>query len=357
MKFVAREFYLIKPFKFTVKERMIESVPKGYLLLKPLVAGICGSDILYFRGEKEKEKLEKRLPVCLLHEGVAEIVETGEATRLNIGSKVVVNPMIPCGKCCACRRGKENLCQSPSYMAATADGLARTYFLYPEKRVLPIPKGVELEVAALTEPLTIALNAFEEAQIQTTDSVAIIGDGTLGYFLALIASHIGKVPQENLHFIGIVAEKLSLAKEFALTINLNREKSRLFALYGKLDVCFEAVGGEAHEIAVNKAINLLKPGGTCVLLGISKGEMSIEIVKIVKKGLTFKGSMYSRMEHYTKLLELLKLRDFQKKVKRTVFPKKFILNGIDDLVEAFKCADTKEGESRTRPGRVLIYFP
>lgn len=357
MKFTAREFCLIKPFKFAVRERIIDFIPEGYLLLKPVVAGICGSDILYFKGKKEREKLEKRLPVCLLHEGVAEIVEAGEATKLGVGTKVIVNPMIPCGECYACKRHKENLCQNHRYMAATADGLARTFFLYPEERVLPIPEGVELEVAALTEPLTIALAAFEESCVEATDLVAVIGDGPVGYFLTLITSYVGKIPRENLYFIGIIDEKLSLAKEFALTINSIKETARLSELYGKVDVSFEAVGGEAHKTALKEAVNLLKPGGKCVLLGISMGEIPIEITKIVNKGLTFKGSMYSRMEHYIKVLELFKSKEFQEKVRRVISARKFIVNGVEDLTDAFKYADTTEGEAKTKPGRVLVYFP
>ena len=357
MKFTAREFCLIKPFEFVVRERIIKFVPEGYLLLKPIVAGICGSDILYFKGMKEQEKLEKRLPMCLLHEGVAEIVEAGEATRLKAGTKVVVNPMIPCRECYACKCHKENLCQNSRYMAATADGLARTFFLYPEERVLLIPEGVELEVAALTEPLTIALTAFEESCVEITDSVAVIGDGPMGYFLTLIASYVGGIPRENLYFIGVIDEKLSLAKKFALTINSMKETARLNELYGKVDVSFEAVGAEAHKITLKEAINLLKPGGKCILLGISMGEVPIEITKIVNKGLTFKGSIYSRMEHYIKVLELLKSKEFQEKVRRIISARKFIVNGVDDLTEAFKYADAEEGEAKTKPGRVLVYFP
>ena len=79
-------------------------------------------------------------------------------------------------------------------MAATADGLARTLFPYPEDRVIPVPREVEAEVAALTEPLSIALNALEEAKINSADSIAVIGDGAIGYLLTLVISYIGGVP-------------------------------------------------------------------------------------------------------------------------------------------------------------------
>jgi len=357
MGFIAKEFCLVEPFKFALRERVIEDIPKGFLLLKPVVAGICGSEILYFRGEKEPEKLKKRLPMCLLHEGVAEVVGVGEGTKLDVGTKVVINPLIPCGECYSCKSQMENLCQNARYMAATADGLARTLFLYPEERVLPIPEGIDLETAALTEPLSIALNAFEEANVKSSDLVAIIGDGPIGFLLTLVSSYLGNIPPTKLYLIGIVDEKLSLVRDFASTINSLRDYRMLDEIREKVDVSFEAAGGRAHKTTVKQAIDILRPGGKCILLGISMGEVPVEVTKIVNKGLTFKGCTRSRMSHYIKALELLKSTDFQNKVKRIISEKKFVIKDVNDLAEAFKYADTETGESRVKPGRVLVYFP
>jgi len=354
---VAREFCLVEPFKFAERERVIESIPKGHLLLKPVVAGICGSEMLYFKGEKEKEKLEKRLPMCLLHEGVAEVFDVGEETKIEAGAHVVVNPMIPCKECPACKNLGENLCQNSKYMAATADGLARTFFLYPEERVIPVPPGMGLEFAALTEPLSVALNAFDASETKKDETVAVIGDGTIGYLVALIVSSVGGVPRENLYLIGVIDEKLSLAKDFASIVNSINEKEALEKLKGKFDVAFEAVGGRAHGVTIREATDLLIPCGRCILLGISRGEVPIDVTKIVNKGLTFKGSVRSRMEHYVKVLELLKNEEFRERVRRIISKKSFTIRKAEDLEEAFKYADTEEGEAKMKPGRVLVYFP
>jgi threonine dehydrogenase-like Zn-dependent dehydrogenase len=355
MKRTAKEFALVEPFKFVVRERVIESVPRGDVLLKPVVAGICGSEMLYFKGEKEKWKLEERLPMCLLHEGVAQIVEGGEDVELKAGTYVVVNPMIPCGECIACRESGENYCLNSRYMAATADGLARTYFLYPGERVMPVPHGVELELAALTEPLSIALNALEVSGVKPSERVAVIGDGPVGYMIAVMASHFGGVSREALCFVGIIDEKLSLATDFATT--LNSAKQGIDGLEDSFDVAFEVVGGRAHRITIRQAVDLLKPGGRCVLLGLSRGEVPVEVNRIVNKGLTFRGSVRSRMEHYVTVLDLLRDERFRAKVRRIVSKERFTIRSEGDLEEAFRCADTEEGEARTKPGRVLVYFP
>jgi len=240
-------------------------------------------------------------------------------------------------------------------MAATADGLARTYFLYPGERGVPVPHGVELELAALTEPLSIALHALEESDVEPGERVAVIGDGPIGYMIALMVSYVGGVPKEDLCFIGIVDEKLSLAGDFASTFNSMREK--IETLENGFDVAFEAVGGGSQRITVREAVDVLRPRGRCVLLGLSRGEVPVEIHKIVNKGLTFRGSVRSRMEHYVRVLGLLQQDRFKEKVRRIVSKKRFIIRSAEDLEAAFRYADTETGEARTKPGRVLVHFP
>jgi len=355
--FIAQEFCLVKPFTFAVRKRAIDFIPDGNLLLKPVVAGICGSEMLYFKGQKEKEKLESRLPMCLLHEGVAEVVEAGKGTSLKKGVRVVVNPLIPCGKCWACRNLGENMCRNSKFMASTADGLARTLLVYPEDRVIPVPPGVPIEVAALSEPFSVALNACEVAEIRRDEKVAVIGDGPIGYLVALAASSVSRVPPEKLFLIGIIDEKLDLAEDFASTLNSIREGERLRGLREGFDVVVEAVGGAAHKVTLRQAVDLLRPGGRCVLLGISKGEVPVTVTSIVNKGLTLRGSTRSRMEHYRKVLRLLKDDEIREKVRRMISDRRFMIRSVEDLVEAFRYADTEEGEGKTKPGRVLVYFP
>jgi len=73
--------------------------------------------------------------------------------------------------------------------------------------------------------------------------------------------------------------------------------------------------------------------------------------------LTFKGSVRSRMEHYVKALELLKNEVFRERVRRIISKRSFTIKTAGDLEKAFRYADTKEGEAKTKPGRVLVYFP
>ncbi|MBS7615145.1 alcohol dehydrogenase catalytic domain-containing protein [Candidatus Bathyarchaeota archaeon] len=355
---VAREYCLTKPFTFVERTRIIDSIPDYHLLLKPIVAGICGSEMLYFKGQKELEKLAKRLPMCLLHEGVAEVVKTGAGTTILPKTRVVVNPLVPCGKCFACMNLQENLCYEAKYMAANVDGLARTFFLYPESRVIPVPEDIELEVAALSEPISVALNAVEASGIKEGEKVAVIGDGAIGFLVASVVSSMVRIPHENLFFIGVVDGKLSMARDFATILNSYKEKQRLEELFGKIDVVFEAAGGGAHKSTVSQSIRLLRLGGRCILLGISSGEVSVAITNIVNKNLMFRGITRSKMEHFVKVLDLLRNNEsFRSKVKRAISDKNFVIRSAKDLEDAFRYADTEAGEAHLNPGRVLVKFP
>ena len=94
-----------------------------------------------------------------------------------------------------------------------------------------------------------------------------------------------------------------------------------------------------------------------MVLGLSGEKVPINTNKLVNKGLILRGCVRSRSEHYKMAIELLRNDDFREKVKRTISKREFIIRSARDLEEAFRFADTEEGEARIRPGRVLVYFP
>ncbi len=356
-RYLAKEFPLVKPHEIGERFRIIDKIPEGYVLLKPLIAGICGSDILYFEGHKEEWKLRERLPLCLLHEGVAEVVEVGEGVSLRKGVRTVVVPLIPCGECLVCRNNLgENMCLNPRFLASTCDGLARTLFVYPAERVIPIASDLDLEIAVLAEPLSVVLNALEGGWVGREDRVAIIGDGTLGFLLALTISQMLGVPKPNLHVLGIFYEKLALMRDFAFTINTREEAGRLEEIFNSFDVVFEAVGGKAQEKTLDQALSLVRPGGRLIVLGIPAGEkIPIKLPKIIKKCLSVKGSFWSRIDHFHKALEILSDKEFKEKTKRIISSKKFKIESGRDLERALRYSCSEEAARRT-PGKILLYF-
>src|SRR3990167_4041862 len=104
------EYYLKTPKNLIQETKELAELTDGQALIKPLVTGICGSDVHYYLGHKDPKKLAERLPVILLHEGVAEVIEVKGKAEFTKGDKVVVIPFVACGQCSACLQGLENLC-------------------------------------------------------------------------------------------------------------------------------------------------------------------------------------------------------------------------------------------------------
>jgi len=349
----ATEFPLVEPFRFETRKRVLDSLSPRELLLAPVVAGICGSEIHYFLGLKDEEKLRERLPMCLLHEGVCRVLHPGKS-QFPVGSMVVPIPMRPCGECPACIKGAENLCSQSKFMAATADGMARTAFAYPWRRVVALPRGVTPRSGALTEPLSIAYRTVAAAGLKGAERVAVLGDGPIGYFVALMVSTLGKIPRERLWFLGVVDKKLEMASSFATSVNTKELPAREVASRtGPMQVCFECVGGRAGEITLGQAIEILEPLGALYILGLSPDKVPVKMIDVVNKGLTLQGCSRSRPEDYERVLELLQEDRFNELAARVVDEASYRIRGADDLEEAFRFADTGDDPTKHR-GRVMV---
>jgi len=128
-------------------------------------SGICGSDV--------KMAGFGPLPVTLGHEF---------AGRLDDGTAVTVRPTVPCGRCDACRRGREEQC--PTVLAAIYGvsldgGMADEAWVDPGS-VVPLPPGLEPADAVLTEPLAVAVHCLNQAGVTAGQQVLVVGAGAIG---------------------------------------------------------------------------------------------------------------------------------------------------------------------------------
>ena len=171
MQETATTFRLTRPFRIDAFDEAVAAPRRGELLLRPVRAGICGSDLKLYTGTRERSALMKKLPIALLHEAVAEVVAADPGSTFSPGDRVVPSPSIPCTvahpdrhptleeACFACRPGGvgENYCVDGYFLSSNTDGMARTAFVHPESCTVPIPDTVDEAVAVLTEPFATAL--------------------------------------------------------------------------------------------------------------------------------------------------------------------------------------------------------
>lgn len=342
-------YQVTAPEKIGVKEVEINDIPEGYVLVKTLFTGICQSDLRYFFGRRDPEVLKKKYPICLLHEGIAVVVE--DSGNLKKGDKVVVIPNIPCyihsgEKCEVCSKNLgENYCHDVRFMSSNCDGMCQTYFIQPSECVAKIPKSINDEAAALTELLTVAYEAIKQAEIYERDKVIIFGCGPTGYILSALLHFVFKIRKDNLYVIDVKDERLEHAKQFATIVNPGKARMPDIAF----DKAFDCVGGNKSELSIDNAIGLLKPRGMVILLGVSENKIPIDTRKILDKGLVIKGTTRSQRQDYPIVLDFLKNEDFQGALMNIICKERFKADSAEDLAKALKEADDPE-----HYGKVLI---
>ncbi len=344
MPIISLEYLLVKPYTIVAHEQRIEDFSPPSILVEPVLAGICGSDLAYFQGKKDPKKLLKRLPVPLLHEGVVRKVGTSDL--------YVAFPLQACGSCEACFRDETNLCWDAKFMGSTAPGLARDPFFYPLQLLLPLPSTIPPEVATITEPLSIAYHFLHSLDTQGK-TIVLMGNGPLAFFIALMLSFERNMRPESLWVMGINEQKLASFQGLSRTILLTTlEGQRQFdALKGKVDIAIEAVGGDAMKITFNQLIVLVKNGGSIFLLGLSDKPVPSSLIDVVNKGLLVQGISRATLSDATTTLRLLEKRDMQQYIFRILDPKVFLVGQSKDLINALHYASA--GRHR---GKVLVRF-
>jgi len=131
------------------------------VILKVSHTGICGTDL----HEYQHGPMFTRPGIVLGHETSGTVVETGASVSdITIGTRVTVIPMDYCGKCYYCRHSKFQLCDNQIAVGFGRNGAFSNYVSVPRRLVVPIPDALDLELAALTEHITVAFHAVRRSR-------------------------------------------------------------------------------------------------------------------------------------------------------------------------------------------------
>src|SRR5438105_3215182 len=141
----------------------------GEVIVAVDLAGVCGSDVALFKGSRPA-----KYPLILGHEAIGRVVESG-ASHLPAGTRVVVEPNIPCGTCVVCKRGKGNVCPAKHSLGLNRPGVFAERVAVPAAFVHPLPRDIGPLDAVGLEPLAVAVHAFGVTDIHPGDAIAIIG--------------------------------------------------------------------------------------------------------------------------------------------------------------------------------------
>ena len=244
------------------------SDPHG-VLLRVGVVGVCGSDVHYYTTGRIGS-LVVHYPEWTGHECAGSVVAIGDQVkRLAVGQRVAVDPLIPCGQCDQCLSGREHTCRNQNFLACPGQGpgALAEYLVMPERSCYEIPEGMTLVQAAVVEPLSIGVYAQRLAQIQPGATIAILGSGPIG-LCVLLASRAAC--DCTVFATDLLDERLKMARRCGATWTGNPKQIDVVRAIRQLeprgvDFVFECAG---QQETLDQAIELLKPGGTVLMIGI-----------------------------------------------------------------------------------------
>jgi len=258
------------------------------ILLKVEAVGVCGSDIHYYQTGRIGSQVVK-YPFVVGHECAGSVEAVGrKVAGIRVGDRVAVDPAIACQICDQCKQGRENTCRNLKFLGCPGqiDGCLCEYIVMPQRCCIPIGAKLNFSQAVLCEPLSIGLHAVRKAELTQHADVAILGSGPIGLSCLVTAKAEGI---NNIYVTEKIAERMQAAKENGAkwTGNPNNEdiiKEILGLQPTGMDVVFECAG---QQETIDQAVDLLKPGGKLMLIGIPREErISLVIDKIRRKEIT-----------------------------------------------------------------------
>ncbi len=277
---------LLAPQQIQIRDAARPEVGGTDVLIEPIQAGICGSDVSLFQGHRTAPAY----PLLLGHEMVGRVVIVGrDVTTLSVGQRVIVEPNYPCGTCRFCRSGRGNICPYKQSVGVTISGCFAESFAAPAEFVWAIPDLISDDDAVAIEPLAVSLHALWQSGAQLGDTVAVIGCGATG--LLLIQAAVAQGMRVFAH--DKVEGKIEMARKLGAQVRPGADPA---TVWRDADVAtvFECAGASA---TVELALSAVPRGGQVVLLGLSSTQANFQPLRFVREGLRVSGSIIYNHPH------------------------------------------------------------
>jgi threonine dehydrogenase-like Zn-dependent dehydrogenase len=317
----------------------------GWVVLRPRLCGICGSDLNLLKGT-ESFLLEPyaSMPAVLGHEVVAEVVEAPAGSGWGAGDRVVVEPSLPCAvrgvpPCRYCAAGAYNLCENfregelapgviMGFTQGVGGGMAEMMAAHPS-RLVRVPDDLPDETAVLTDSLASALQPVLDHFPEDHHTVVILGAGIIGQHLLRLLRALGSAAR-----VVVVSRhpfQAKLAREGGADLilaNPSRAEigeaagARLVPttmgggnLEGGADLFFDCVGSTN---SLQEGLLTLRGRGTYVLVGTAGALGPVDFSSLWFRELTLTGSSTyaggvfqgEEVRTYEKAVELLGRGDY-----------------------------------------------
>ena len=325
------------PYQLAIEDVPMPALLPGHALVKVKACGICGSDVHGFMGETGR-----RCPgVIMGHEFSGRIEAVAEDIKgFSVGDRVVVEPVLSCGKCSFCQKGHTQFCfEKKCFGVLDENGAYAEYIAVPEYALLPLPDEMSYEEGALIEPLAVSKYAVDRVSDYRGKTVVIVGAGTIGLMTLAVLKSRGAacIIVAGRHENRLNAAAALGADHVIDTAKYNTVEEVLRLTNGiGADISFDAVG---QSRAVDDVMACLHKEGTAVWIGTSDKDITLDMQRVVTGGLKIHGAFT-----YTNDCFAETLREY----KAMNIPADILINNtisLDEAPETFANLASKKDKS------------
>ncbi len=257
----------------------------GEVRINIAYGGICGTDVHIYMGHMDHRI---KIPQVIGHEMSGTIAEVGEGvTKFKAGDKVIVRPLIPCGRCPACEAGHYTVCHQINVLGVDTPGCFQGSWTVPAETLHHLPDDIDLKLAAVIEPAAVGAHALRIGQVTGEDYVVVIGAGPIGIMVALES----KLKGARVLISEINPFRINLAREFGMEV-VNPKETDLPAYVSEktgsagADVVFEVTGLAPGAEIMTK---LARSRARIVIVGIFAEPAPVDLGRIMWRELQVRG--------------------------------------------------------------------
>ncbi|NND31432.1 MAG: alcohol dehydrogenase catalytic domain-containing protein [Saprospiraceae bacterium] len=289
---------------FSVIEKDMEVPGRDEVRIKVAYVGVCGTDVHIYHGMMDKRV---KIPETIGHEMSGVIDAIGmDVIGFKVGDKVVVRPLDD-RKAKPSDKGFNHICQELKFIGIDSPGAMQQYWNVPAFTLHKLSEETDLKLAALVEPLSVAVHDVRLSGLQSDETAVVLGGGPIGLLVALVARSTGArviVSEVN-------EKRVAKAKEFGLDV-VNPTKIDLVKYVrdktdGRLaDVVFEVAGAQA---ALDIMTEISGIRGRIVLVAIHGQKKEVDLFKFFWKELKLIGARVYEKDDYEKSIELITAMD------------------------------------------------
>ena len=262
---------------------------KGEVLVSVGAAGICAGDMYFFQGKNPYAAY----PQICGHEIAGTVVGLGEGVdSIAVGTRVVVEPFIGCGKCYPCRVGKSNCCANLRIIGVHIPGGYAEYLTAPATHIHAIPDNLTMFEASFAEPVAIGVQACRRGDVGR-EYVLILGCGPIGLELIEVAKARGAT---RILATDMLDARLEVAKQLGAEV-MRADADVLGRVMEETNgegapIVIEATGSVA---AMEQTPSLVAAGGRIVIVGLVKEGVGVSFpgLDLTRKEMTILGSRAS----------------------------------------------------------------